>query len=514
MKLTASITLTASLALMLVAISPVRKPGMVSTGIPGAARGRTIEAYRKLPLVFEANSGQSDGEVIFFSRGNGYNIFLTATETVLSNGVRIKLLHSNPAPEVQGLEKATGVSHYLGNDPAKWRTRISRYARVRYRSVYPGVDLLYYGNQQNFEHDFVVAPGADPRQIRFAITGADQVELLVEGDLVVRVADGELLLRKPTVYQGGAHARRQIAGQYRLSAGNEVSLDIGEYDATQPLVIDPVLVYSTYLGGSLAERFPSVVVDSAGNAYVAGSTSSLDFPTANALQPKHGNNAGNNIFVTKLSADGRLVFSTYLGGTSFQGGLIAVDRDGNVYFGYFGSSSTAAADFAVTENAFQRAYGGGTNDVWMGKLSPDGAKLLYGTYLGGSGRDRLLALTVDAQGNAIGVGETMSSDFPTTAAVQSNLRGTSNGFVTQLSADGSKMVYSTYLGGSRDDRAFWVTLDAQGSAYVVGRASSADFPVVNALQKTYGGGPDDGFVAKLSADGKLVFFHFFGWRRR
>ena len=473
----------------------------------------SMTEYSQRPLAFEDNRGQFDPQVKFVARGNGYNIFLTANETVLSmNGtsgvssVRINLLDGQIA-SVEGLEELAGTSHYLiGNDPAKWVRDAPNYAKVRYRNVYPGVDLIYYGSQKHFEHDFVVAPGADAKQVRFRVTGADTVQLDDRGDLVISVSDSEVRLRKPTIYQNEGENREEVPGHYVLTGGQQVSFEIGAYDSTKPLVIDPVLLFSTYLGGNASESFGSALfVDATGSVYVAGPTTSPDFPIVNGLQQRKIGTAV-NAFVAKFSADGAsLIYSTYLGGSSGDARAIAVDNAGNVIV----TGRANSADFPTTENAWQKGFGGGASDAWVAKLSADGSKLLYCTYLGGSGTDNGNDLSVDKQGNAIVTGATSSSDFPVVAAEQTRFGGNFDVFTAKLSPDG-RVIYSTYYGGSGEDRGNLISVDAQGNAYVSGRTASADFPIRNGLQQTYGGGQFDAQVIKLNPQGTVVFSTFLG----
>jgi hypothetical protein len=291
--------------------------------------------YSTLPLSFEANRGQTDQQVKFLSRGRGYSLFLTPAEAVLvvqnlqekpeavihqptaqlehtektdASVLRMTLLGANPSPTVTGLDALPGKSHYLiGNDPKKWRTNVPTYAKVHYQNIYPGVDLLYYGNQRQLEYDFVVAPGADPQAITLHFEGADSLDVDAKGDLVLRTAAGELRLHKPLVYQETDGVRQEIAGGYVLKGKQQVSFQVAAYDASRPLVIDPVLSYSTYLGGSDSDAGYSIAVDSSGNAYVTGYTSAADFPTTNPLQPMKGGDGvvmSSDAFITKLNAEG------------------------------------------------------------------------------------------------------------------------------------------------------------------------------------------------------------------
>ena len=327
--------------------------------IAKANKPQVVEAYGKLPLSFEANEGQTDSRVDFLSRGSGYSLFLTPTEAVLalrkpvaSSGpptrhtdseaeeapatppavARMKLVGANPSPRVTGLEELPGKSHYfLGNDPDKWRTNVSHYAKVQYNDVYPGVDLVYYGNQRQLEYDLVVAPGATPDAITLSFEGAEKLRIDAQGDLLLETPGGEIRQHKPLVYQEVDGVRREIAGTYALRGGRRVGFQVAAYDSSQPLIIDPVLVYSTYLGGTSSERGRGIAVDASGNAYATGETSSTGFPTASPVQASSG--GGRDAFVTKFNTAGNgVVYSTFLGGSGTDIGVgIAVDASGNAY---------------------------------------------------------------------------------------------------------------------------------------------------------------------------------------
>jgi len=482
------------------------------------AKERIAAAYANLPLEFEANGGQVDSRVKFVARSRGYNLFLTAEEAVISTRrlsrgeagrtVRIKLLGANTAAEVEGLDELRGKNNYFIGDPARWRTRVPQYGKVQYRNVYRGVDLIYYGNEQQVEHDFIVAPGADPSQIHFRVNGADSLELEKGGELVMQLAGDELRLRKPRVFQKEKVGLNEIDSAYTLTAGNQVSFSLGSYDKTKTLVIDPILIYSTFFGGSARDSiYNAIALDAAGNIYITGSTNSLDFPTVNSVQPKHSDTAGQNAFVAKLSADGsEIIYSTYLGGSNGDSRAVAVDSKGNAYV----AGRANSADFPTTAGAFQRVFAGGNADAWVAKLSPDGAQLLYCTYLGGTGTENGNYITVDDQGQATIPGATNSTDFPTANAFQSRSGGGFDGFVTKLNADGSNLIYSTYLGGANEDRANWISRDAQGNVYASGRTASVDFPTLSAFQRIYGGGAFDAWLAKLSPDGSVVLSTLLG----
>jgi hypothetical protein len=405
---------------------------------------------------------------------------------------------------VVGEDELPGKSHYfIGNDPKKWHTNVLTYAKVRYRDVYPGVDVVYYGNHQQVEHDFIVSPMADPGAIRLAFQGAEQLSVDAQGDLVLATEHGEVRLRKPIIYQNVGNARREVAGGYMLD-GNHVRFQVAPYDASQALVIDPILVYSTYLGGTGEEQGGGIAVDSSGHAYVTGETLSADFPTANPLQPTAGGSG--DVFIAKLNAAGNdLEYATYLGGLGNDIGLgIAVDASGSAYV----TGRTASRDFP-TVNPLQPAFGGGSYHAFVAKVNPAGNSLVYSTYLGGDATDFAQSIAVDAVGNTYITGVTLSG-FPTVNPIQGVFGGFVDAFVAKLNAAGDALVYSTYLGGNASDQGTGIAVDAGGSAHVSGVTASLNFPTAKPLQPTFGG-VFDAFVAKLNAAGSdLVYSTYLG----
>jgi Beta-propeller repeat/Abnormal spindle-like microcephaly-assoc'd, ASPM-SPD-2-Hydin len=512
-----------------------------------ATQTKIIEGYGKLPLTFEANQGQTDVRVKFLSRGAGYTLFLTNDEAVFAlrrdeansdssaivrqhrpssavpeaNAIlRVKLVKTNRTAKVTGADELPGKSNYfIGNDPKKWSSKVPTHAKVKYEGVYSGIDLIYYGNQQQLEYDFVVAPGADPRRIKLDVHGAKKIRRENDGGLVLHMAKGELHWHKPLVYQEKNGRKERIDGQYVIKGGFRVGFELADYDLNRPLILDPGITYSTYLGGSGSDSGNSVAVDSAGNAYVTGSTSSIDFPIApGGLQTVCGGACTNDAFISKLDPTGSvLVYSTYLGGSGTDSGNgIAVDGSGNVYVdGY-----TYSTDFPTTPGAFQTACGGGcsgnTFDAFITKLDASGSALVYSTYLGGSGNDygASNSIAVDSSGNVYVTGATYSTDFPTTpGAFQTACGGgcsTADVFISKLNPSGSALVYSTYLGGSGYDVGQGIAIDSSGNAYVSGGTYSTDFPTMNPLQ-SMSGGNEDAFVAKLNPTGSaLVYSTYLG----
>jgi hypothetical protein len=491
-----------------------------------------VAGYGQLPLSFEINQGQTDPQVNFLARGSGYTLFLTPTEAVLSlqkpakpaasapavaapaavaDVLGMQLVGANPSPQAAGLDELPGKSNYfIGNDPSQWHTDVANYGRVAYADVYPGINLVYYGHQRQLEYDFQVAAGADPGRIRLAFPNVHGMELDGQGDLVLHTAGGDVVEQAPVLYQEKARVREAVAGHYVVHGADQVGFAVGAYDPRQVLVIDPVLSYSTYLGGSGHDYPAGTAVDAAGNAYVTGATVSTDFPTAHPLQSSYGggNNFDGDAFVAKLNAAGSaLVYSTYLGGSSLEWeglGAIAVDAAGNAYV----TGGTDSTDFP-TAHPLQPAKGAG-HDAFVAKLNAAGSALVYSTFLGGSSDDYGTSIAVDAAGNAYVTGHTDSTNFPTAHPLQPTYGGAGDAFVAKLSAAGSALVYSTYLGGSGVEYGYGIAADAAGNAYVTGETASTNFPTAHSLQPAYGGSWD-AYVAKLNAAGSaLVYASYLG----
>ncbi len=484
---------------------------------------KVLEAYGKLPLSFEANQGQTDGRAKFLSRGSGYTLFLTPKGAVLSLSqpdahavLRMQLLGANPDPLMVGLDELPSkVNYFIGNDPKTWRTGIPTYTRVRYEDVYPGVNLVYYGNQGQLEYDLVVASGADPKAIRLRFEGADKISLDDQGNLIVHIAGGEVIQHAPVIYQEVGGARREISGGYALQGEGRVGFQVAAYDVGSPLVIDPVLEYASYLGGSDSDEGNGIAVGADGSIYVTGQTSSDDFPTANAAQGSRGGNI--EAFVTRLSADGSsLVYSTYLGGDNDDvAEAIAVDAQGNAYV-----TGRTSDDFPTTTGSFNETRRG-PRDAFVVKLDPNGSALLYSGLLAGGRSEEAYGIAVDGDGNAYVAGKTDSDDFPTTpGSFDPTFNGNTDAFVTKLNAAGSALVYSTYLGGSGEassgtDGGIGVAVDGTGNAYVTGWTGSEDFPTTPGAFQTALAAPGyDVFVTKMSTDGSaLVYSTFLGSTR-
>lgn len=497
-------------------IAGVERAKTASSG-PSDRSAAVREAYGKLPLAFEANRGQKEKAPNFRARGAGYTLSLSATEAVflLARGpdelspavLRMNLVGANRDAAVEGRNELEGKAHYLiGNDPAQWRTNIPAFSRVQYREVYPGIDVVYYGNQRRLEYDFVVAPGNDAGAIALEFAGAEKMEVeAATGDLLLGIGEKTIRQHKPIVYQDIKGGRRDVEARYALLGDGRVGFEVGSYDRSVALIIDPVLEYSTFLGGNgTQEEGQSIAVDSTGSAYVAGYTHSTDFPMAN---PAQGTNRGfSDVFITKLNPAGSaLVYSTYLGGNSSEGcGGIAVDSTGSAYL----TGGTNSSNFP-TVNPIQSTIRS-SPDAFVAKLNPAGSALVYSTYLGGNRADGGSSIAVDVTGNAYVTGFTESTDFPLANAFQNAFHGPADAFVTKLNAAGSALVYCTYLGGIGVEHGRGIALDSAGDAFVTGDTDSDDFPTVNAFQLT-SGGAGDAFVTKFNAAGSaLVYSTYLG----
>ena len=567
---------------------------------------RLIAAYGALPLAFEANQGQTDRRVKYLAHGPGYSVFLTAREAIFSLAapapapkqerhaenlrrrssrdsaelalVRMCLDGAAAHPHTLPGEPLPGVSNYfLGKDPQHWQRSVPHYASVRYLQVYPGVDMLFHGGRRQLEFDFVVAPGAATSPIRLRFWGARQLTTNPSGDLVLASAAGQLRLHKPAAYQEQEGVRHLVEARFVLHRHHQVTLAFGRYDHGRELVIDPVLSYSTLLGGSAQDDATAIAVDSSGHAYVTGDTASPNFPGASAtvsakanldvfvsqieadgsalnyttLIGGSGDETGNSIavdgsgnayiagttsspdfpvtagvlgasrqgaldaFALKLNSSGNITYATYLGGSDADSGnSIAVDSNGDAYVG----GETFSNDFPGASDSTIQANNAGFDDGFVAELNPAATALIYSTYLGGSAADLVTGMALDASNNIYATGVTLSSDFPHTSGAFQTRCGTDgacNGglddaFVAEIKAGGSVLLYSTYLGGSGTDDANAIAVDAAGETYVAGLTTSGDFPTAAPAQKANAGAPD-AFVAKLNAQGSgLIFSTYLG----
>ena len=534
----------------------------------------------KLPLSFEPNVGQSDPHVKFLSRGQGYTLFLTAGDAVLamrstaqpvaggshnriaepsftfsnrgktaSNGsrakpqprsllpygggrgalgkagqssvVRIALKGAARAPQIEGVDRMAGRSNYfIGNNPKKWHTDVHNYAKVELKNVYPGIDLIYHASTRGqLEYDFRLAPGADPNAIRLSFSGAGKLALNERGDLIVSVGESKLVEHAPTIYQESGGERRTIAGVWRLHGAHEAGMRVAAYDRSRPMVIDPVLTFSTYLGGTFLDTALAVAADASSNAYVTGFACSSNFPVTPGVYQGTAQ-GGCDAFISKFNSSGALVYSTYLGGSSYDEGRgIAVDSTGAVYV----AGQTYSSDFPANMG---QSFAG-QSDAFVAKLSPDGSSRVFARLLGGSsptGSPPILVLAADSIANSVAIpagcssncnvfvtGQTTTTDFPTTTgAYQTSALNNFDDFVTNVSADGSQLLYSTYYSGgpgpANDGSGLGVAsiaVDGSGDAFITGTADVATLPTT--VGGAYHGGGDC-FVAEFNSSGTNVIF--------
>ncbi|MCL5671222.1 MAG: SBBP repeat-containing protein, partial [Acidobacteria bacterium] len=557
----------ASVVVLTAGVLSARPP----VGLKHGAESNGFARYASLPLAFEQNRGQADPSVKFLARGNASTVFLSPRSilivlrrskssfsdafalrklppftrsrvTTTTDFVRVDLLGANAGPALEGRAALAGKSNYfIGKDPAKWIKDVPTYAKVICRGVYPGIDVVYYGNPRELEFDFIVGPGRDPRAIRLKISGKrGSAGLRVEpdGDLDVHTAAGEVRLQKPRVYQllGNPQTRRKrfLQSRYLVQRDGLVRLALSDYDRTKPLIIDPVLSYSTYLGGTDFNYATGIAVDGSGDTYVTGYTTSTDFPVKGGVQSYFSGGSCDtevntapcfDAFIAKLNPQGSgLLYSTYLGGTGDDRGMrTAVDAAGEAYVAGF----TDSPDFP-TASALQSSPGGGTCgttaypapcfDAFVAKLSASGSSLIYSSYLGGTGDDFASDIAADSNGNAYVAGFTSAANFPTTyGALQTSFGGGPfDGFVAKVGPSGTTLVYSTYLGGGGEDHVAAIALDASGNAYLTGQTNSPNFPTQGGFQPAYTATTRgsalsnfpcfEAFVSKLNSAGTALIY--------
>ena len=513
-------------------------------------KGRTLESYGKLPLYFIENKGQVDSKVRFYVKTPGQTLYFT-DEGIVFDLFRKKAEASkdtdaneenkrhrgenkaerlvfsllfdkaNKGVSIAGLEKQEAkVNYLLGSDKAAWKTNIPICKGIFYKEVYKGIDFKVEGKGQAIKYEFIVNPEGNTGDIRLTYHGIEALSTNGEGELLIETAFGELKETKPYIYQEKGGRTTEVHGGFRIQkttrqnpkGKSSYGFHVAAYDPSYPLIIDPTLVYSTYLGGSSLEEAGGIAIDISGNAYVTGTTQSNPFPTKNAYQKTYA--ANRDAFITKLSSTGNaLTYSTYLGGSSDDYGYgIAVDTSGNAYV-----SGTTSSNNFPTKSAYQGTYTYdetyNTSVAFITKLSSTGSALSYSTFLGGNdGPDCGAGIAVDSSGNAYVTGETDSSNFPTKSAYQKDHGGNADAFISKLSSAGSALTYSTYLGGSGDDYGYGIALDSDGNAYIGGYTASTNFPTNNAYQKTKALA-NDAFITKLSSAGDaLTYSTFLGGR--
>lgn len=517
-----------------------------------------------LPAVFEPNVGQSASRVGFLYRTPAYTIFLAPTGTVLSFHVahfdlgsrnhgsgslkkisrqesvflsetsssrsilNTRFLGGNPSARPVGERRLQGKSNYFnGHDPTRWRRNVAQYGQIRYPSIYPGIDLAYHGNEGQLEYDFLLAPGASPESIQFAVDGGPdslQAKLTEDGNLNLAVGGNTVLLHTPKFYQGKGCISKQGSEREFVKTANDcnflpggrfelrrhkreviIGFAVPPYDHREPLVIDPVLSFSTFLGGSTGASTNGVAVDAAGNIYVAG-TGGADFPTTPGVYQPAPKDLG-DVVIFKLSPDGsHLIYSTHLGGSVGEGPTgIAVDATGNAYV----TGVTASPDFPTVNQIGPLPL---RDNAFVSKLSPDGSSLLYSTLIGGNLEGSAKGIAVDATGEAVIAGRTYSTDYPTTPGViepAQPVNGNESGFVTKISSDGKSFVFSTYLGANSGAEGLGVASDSVGDVYVTGYAASNFAVTPGAFQSTCLSPPVCGYVVKINPTGTALLYSGF-----
>lgn len=526
-----------ALVIALCVISDARQNGRATSAPPEATTlpaghknpAWVQNAFGKLPLRFEENRGQTDNAVRYLARGQQYTLYLTpdrnqfalppkAAASAQSFALRF-VGGATQTPLEAEAPIATRSNYFIGNDPQQWRTDVPNFARIRRRDVYPGVDVVFYGNQQQLEYDLVVAPQADPRQLRLAFDGAQTLHLEPNGDLLLACAQQQVRMHKPIVYQERNGQRQEITGGYVLLESESqqpphVGFALGAYDPALPLIIDPLVEYSTFYGGNNTDIAYNIAVDSVGSVYVTGQTSSPNFPLKTPFD--NALDGATDAFVLKLNPNGtQIVFASYIGGRNSgdRGWAIAVDRAGNSYF----TGETNSLNFPTVNAAQPNVRGNG--DAFVTKLNIDGNTLIYSTYLGGTLPDVAFDIALDRFDNTYVTGRTESTGFPVRNPLQATLRGQRDAFVTRYDPDGV-LLYSTYLGGDiasgagRDDECgYGIAVDAAQNIYVTGFTSSPTFPLANPIQANFGG-VEDAFIAKIRTGGAaLVYSTFLGGQR-
>ncbi len=505
-------------------------------------------SFVSVPLHFERNEGQFASRIDFVSRGGGYLLALDHGEAVLSlrplraneiggdrecmdrinrhkaaylnrslppnvglerqsrRQLRMRCVGANPSARATEETPLPGtVNYFVGKDPQGWRRNVQTFERVKYEDIYCGVDLVYYGNQRQLEFDFDLAPGSDPGEITIEFDGAESVTIDASGNLLVGTESGDIHLQHPVCYQKVDGERREIRARFLQKGQQRIGFEVAAYDATKHLIIDPILDYATYFGGSNVDLAVAVAVDSSGNVYLTGQTDSSDLPGMGSSQ---AGPSGTDAFVAKLDPSGSsVVYLTFIGGSLYETGTgIAVDAAGCVYVA---GDSTGSPDFPTSVGAYKTSPSGG-DEPFLVKLDANGSTLLYATFLGGSDSDYCSGLAIDSLGHAFVLGHTLSTDFSTTAGSFQPLfgGGLTDAYLIKMNTSGSALEYSTFLGGSGSDTGQNVIVDNVGNAFCVGDTTSPDFPTVNAYQPTFAGS-DDGFVLKLDSTGTTAAYSTF-----
>lgn len=473
----------------------------------------------QMPLSFFPNEGQANPQIKFAARAAGFNLLLKSSEVVLAlqnkagdtvDAVRTKFVGANQNPQISGVKQLATVSNfYTGKNPANYRTNVPHFAQVRYEQIYPGVDLVYYEQRGQVEYDFIVAPGMNPNVIKMNF-GARELRLDEDGSLVIQTVAGDLRQHKPFIYQQSENTLQPIAGNFVITDKNEVGFALSAYDTSKPLIIDPMLAYSTYLGGCNGNDYGyAIAADANGNAYITGETSSSMFNDTNIM----GYVGGKDIFVAKLKPNGKGIdYFTFIGGAQDDYGRgIKVDASGNTYItGVMGSSFVPPGGVTGYVTADPSA---GNDEAFVARLNPTGG-LQYFTYLGGNTLDQGTGIALDGTDVYV-TGITCSKNFPTLNAYDNSHNGQVDAFITKLNGSLSALSYSTFLGSYHFDYSYGIAVNA-GKAYIVGNTQGSTFPTTATAfdNKLTGTAPLDAFVARFSTTGGLEYSTFLGGNGR
>lgn len=500
---------------------------------------QSVSAFTPLPLYFVENRGQVDDSVEFHARTSRGNVYFTSQgityqffypkdsgEETRVNNIVMCFAGANETVKVEGLEKGTArMSYFRGGDPEKWVRGAQSYQDVIYRELYPRIDLLVYGKGDIIKHEYRVKTGGKVEDIRIQYQGVEDLRVNERGQLEIMTADGVTREDAPFSYQTIDGQKARIATEYRIEKENTVQFMVGEYRRDHDLVIDPDLLYSTFIGGKAWEGAFEMTYDKDGNALFTGATWSSNFPTTGGAYDLNYNGGG-DVFVSKLDPEGRqLLFSTFLGGNdSDSGDGISVDSEGNVYV----AGETESNDFPTTRNAYDRTFNGGDDDFFAAILSPDGDKLLYSTFIGGSRDDEDVELDIveENESSAVGksgttnyatmyiLGETDSVNFPVTpGAYDTTHNGEDDIVVVCLDAQGN-LDWSTFLGGSKDEDPIWIEIDGEGNVHVTGYTESTNYPTSNKANDKTHNGRTDTVVTKLDPQGENILAStYFGGSR-